>query len=704
MSRAIARFWLTAATLLLGGNSLFAYALLGPVNEAYQVQTIGFNEVNPNWGADVGAPKNIGQFYRYNTKVIYYAPAPSFTEYFGTNGISEADKAFLVYNSLRNVDAYSRSLSEIPDNTTRVNYSAAQVGLTDLKSLVMSLIAEQLGLAEPDRYTFTLHSRFLPTGGMCPNYDYFVIMRNFDPVTDNYSPYVNGVLYTFGIVEECAAMNNPYAPADAFTQVTPVDPTQLANAGSSVVTADGPANGIVYESGFTVGSYYNGLTRDDVGGLRYLWSSNTVATEAVSPDSVEVVSNTPTALVTSNYVDLLSASTNETEAELLSNYPPLNITGSNFLYNATLYTTNKTTNTIVVTNPAPPQSPAGTPPTIVTNTVIVYSTNSSLQSVYSYTYGNVINPLIFYSNGVLVTNFDFFIFTPTNACGFTILSNLGTATVTNTNTGALSTNITLAVEIPNCVAGVSNQLEEGMEGITFVRVDYDDLIGQTWGPVSNSYTLTAINTKGVPVSQIFQRTVTAPDITLETTDLLGGPAADTDSEISRTGPTFNAGSALPGEAGPGTITPGGTSFTFNNVGPVFENQQSDFIGSDTFGSAWGSFDGTTNTPIVYPTSQTLQSLLSSIFLQITLTGPLPAATVGQAYQFQMPVTGAYPPFTWTVAPVAGGLPPGLTLSPFSGVISGTPSTSGIYDVAIDVADSNNDISQRFITITVNPAP
>ncbi len=57
------------------------------------------------------------------------------------------------------------------------------------------------------------------------------------------------------------------------------------------------------------------------------------------------------------------------------------------------------------------------------------------------------------------------------------------------------------------------------------------------------------------------------------------------------------------------------------------------------------------------------------------TSPLPPAYVGVPYSFQLQATGEVPPVTYTIVPVAGSLPPGLTLS-LSGLISGTVATPG----------------------------
>jgi hypothetical protein len=55
-------------------------------------------------------------------------------------------------------------------------------------------------------------------------------------------------------------------------------------------------------------------------------------------------------------------------------------------------------------------------------------------------------------------------------------------------------------------------------------------------------------------------------------------------------------------------------------------------------------------------------------LVITTTS-LPAATVGQPYSASLGASGGWPPVTWQM--VSGSLPPGLTLSAATGMISGT---------------------------------
>ena len=77
---------------------------------------------------------------------------------------------------------------------------------------------------------------------------------------------------------------------------------------------------------------------------------------------------------------------------------------------------------------------------------------------------------------------------------------------------------------------------------------------------------------------------------------------------------------------------------------------------------------------------------------------LPNATVGTSYGDPLYATGGTGPYYWT----ATGLPPGLQISPTTG-ISGTATTAGTYTVTVTVTDvANNEVSKTF-TLVVQPA-
>lgn len=78
----------------------------------------------------------------------------------------------------------------------------------------------------------------------------------------------------------------------------------------------------------------------------------------------------------------------------------------------------------------------------------------------------------------------------------------------------------------------------------------------------------------------------------------------------------------------------------------------------------------------------------------------PNATLGVAYSKTLKAVGGTAPYTWSV--IGGALPPGLSLSP-TGVISGTPTTAGVYFVTVRAADSASGSAINNLSFTVLPA-
>ncbi len=88
---------------------------------------------------------------------------------------------------------------------------------------------------------------------------------------------------------------------------------------------------------------------------------------------------------------------------------------------------------------------------------------------------------------------------------------------------------------------------------------------------------------------------------------------------------------------------------------------------------------------------------------ITLNPPsLPGATVGTSYLQTVAATGGTGSYSFTVS--AGTLPAGLTLSPSSGVISGTPTAAGVVSFTIRATDGSGGTGLRAYTITIASAP
>ena len=720
----------------------FGFALLGPVNEAFQVPDIAYGI------GTVTAPKNIGEEYRRNRPVMYYSCDENFINFFGSQGIAAIDQAFAVYNQLTNVSSYSRDLSEFPLESMRQNYQAQALGLYDLKSATLSLLARQLGLEQPENWIWCLHNRFTLPGGQCPQDQvYDVIKRNFDPVPTpadqlQYSSYVNGNLFSYQIAEACTG---PPPLADALE--FPVDP--LGNPFSAVASV-----------GWGYGSFYLGMTRDDLGGLRYLLSTNNYNIEAAGPETVTFITNTtPQLLFTSNLTQFAIQALTNDPGTLSALYPNLQIASS-----TPIFTNVVTTNTIFYfTNR--PFDPAGSPAALVTaiertTNVAIYWSHQFLNVYITPSYQLVSNtqiPLVpghtstnhlislwttnitaaacgaYQPYGTICTNIsaptvltngvfgDYYIL-PSNLCAVAIVSTQLIAAITVTNGTFVATNAPGTTNAANeffsqtptytfnqyiyvirpVVCPVNSVgMRQGIDRIRFERRDFDSLLGRFFYPVTNTYVMTLL-TNNTLSSQVVQRVVTTPDLLLSAADLSPGPSANLVVPAVVSTFIFDQANVAPNLAGPGTLEPS-TSFTFNKVGPIYENDAPNFL--DEAGQLlwfiWGSFDGSTNAPIVYPNGAGIEGIENQVFIQINPSGPaIPNAQVGVAYTSSFTVTGATPPFVWSVNPP--GLPLGLTMNSATGQITGIPAQQGVFDFSIHLMDSTSRYIDRPYTITITP--
>lgn len=275
---------LTALTLgialLLGGvPAVNSFVLFGPGaaegnTPVKDWQTRGANagwSIGYDFPGDIGAPVFPDEFYRWNVPLITYAFDESFVLFFGTNGMKAIDEAFRILNDLPAASRMSDDLSEFPLNTVRRNHEAAQFGLVDIKSTALSLILEELGLAEATRWVWALHARRVLPGPGTPG-DYDVINRyNLDPVTWRPTPYVNETLYTYFIEE--VPPPGPQTPYSDAVEL-PILENTIPNLPVTSLAA------------LTPGNFFSGLTRDDVGGLRYLWLPRQRVNETLLPNVI----------------------------------------------------------------------------------------------------------------------------------------------------------------------------------------------------------------------------------------------------------------------------------------------------------------------------------------------------------------------------------------------------------------------------------
>lgn len=273
-------FLVTASCL----NSAKAFSLLGPLKNSANGATdpwqgkpyagypggLGYEL----WG-DIGGPMFLNEAYRWNIPDIYYGFDQSFIEYFGQPGIEAVEAAIAILNALPPVSELSEDLSEFPLNTRATNPEAGN--FLDLKSFALTHLLEQLGLANPERFVWGLRQRVVD-----PDFpDESVISLNYDPMLLDPSPFVNGVYYNYRIFDAIGPGNSQWASAVEWYMFDPPFVAYSSVSGgigtSDAVLGSGPGEGETL--GLWTGQYYTGLTRDDVGGLRFLLSRSNYAME-----------------------------------------------------------------------------------------------------------------------------------------------------------------------------------------------------------------------------------------------------------------------------------------------------------------------------------------------------------------------------------------------------------------------------------------
>ncbi|HEY1173415.1 MAG TPA: hypothetical protein VGH19_18745 [Verrucomicrobiae bacterium] len=339
------------ASLLVTQNAARAFSLLGPITGNPAISTWQIFANGYNFGTDIGGVMNRGEGYRWNVPVLYVAFDDSFIEYFGNRGVSEVESALYTFNTMTNFSLMSSNLNEFPLRTTRVNFRAQALGLQDLKSTTMRAMVEELGLTQPERYAFTLRDRNVTTFNGVTYTNYLVIMRNFDPVSHQPTAFVNGTLYTYDLREDYTLIGAHEAAE------RPVDTSAFT------------FTSVAYSAPL-IGHFFTGLTRDDVGGLRYLYGTNNIAGERLLTDTQIVVTNSNQLVVRTGDLGLL---------------------------------TRQSTNTILT----PPQMQLAFPgiqfAAITTNVGLVNLTSvvsgnivitPTVTNIYSYIYGNVVTNFI----------------------------------------------------------------------------------------------------------------------------------------------------------------------------------------------------------------------------------------------------------------------------------------------------------------------
>ena len=257
---------LLLAGLVGASPRVHSFSLIGEIPAWFTDQTGLF----PN-GADVYGPVNLGEEYRWNIPTLHYAFDESFLNYFGQDGVAEVEKAIQIINDLPPMSEVN--LANYPLHSQRVNRRASDLLMFDLKSYTLKAVLEQLGLGSPSRFVF--QSRIRAPETTPPITNYLIIQRNFDPETWAPTPYINGQLWTYNDIFD----NQDSVSVRSSTITEPVDPLILAEPVASLVSGLG-------FSVFGFGSYFTGLTRDDVGGLRYIYRPDNQNVDTLPADAI----------------------------------------------------------------------------------------------------------------------------------------------------------------------------------------------------------------------------------------------------------------------------------------------------------------------------------------------------------------------------------------------------------------------------------
>lgn len=469
---------LAAAGAIGLATSAHAFSLTGP--------TAGWMTADLGYGGIVG-PVTPGEGYRFNSPIVVYGFDQSFIEFFGPQGVAAVESAIKILNDLPS--ASSLDPADYPTSTTRINHTARRLRLFDVKSNVLALLLEHMGLSSPERYCWTLRQVNRPNEF---TRNFLTIQRNYDPFTILPSSYVNGTLYTFQIV--------PIGLDEWEAQEISIDPSE-PNISVAGYWGFGTVDERVGRLQVARGLFFSGLTRDDVGGLRYLYHPGSVAVEQLPGG---------TTLRTTRAVDEIASG------------------GSGTSYNWTPY------------------------------------------------YG------------------------------------VGLATG-GTNTGATNT----AVVIDTAV-------RRGVDKVTFVRGDVNNpILSQFTRPVVVRYT-DSYSTNGIAGqfrNQNVERTLTSPDILFTAADLGnagGGLPIPVGVEIIYTHRNFGALNSSQGGVGPlgPGITEGGVlriSLARMGLQELNSNVTDDLTEEQGFTSfMWGSYDGSTNAPVVYPVGRVNLRMVESV--------------------------------------------------------------------------------------------
>ena len=150
-----------------------------------------------------------------------------------------------------------------------------------------------------------------------------------------------------------------------------------------------------------------------------------------------------------------------------------------------------------------------------------------------------------------------------------------------------------------------------------------------------------------------------------------------------------------GAGGSGTYTYGLTGSLPSGL--TFNSSTGQITGNAT---VLGTFNVTLNLTDANDSSNTASATLT---ITVNTVGFISASSVaginGVAFSFSLSASGGTSPYTYQMT--GGSLPTGLTLTGSTGIISGTPSVTGSFNVTLKVTDSASHSATATLTIKIN---
>ena len=298
---------------------LFCIVLAAAARPAQAFVLIGLPSANQsvvfNFTDDMGAPRDIKQFFRWNIPNLTYSFDSSFVNFFGLDGINAVNEAFGVvndffaptdgaYSGVTALDLVSHGFRS-NYNTTAVNVTAQNAQVMDVKSLVLGMLLNNMGIGNPHRHAYSINSVSTNLAGTQWNFN--VLLRNWDPMTYTSSSNINNVGYSYRLIHDSPpSVGVTIAPSvmdmeeftsdtsgNAFSAVASIADAFYGN--TALFWTDTPtlySFGVYYHKDNAIGGQNeprHTLTYDDAGGLKYLYRTNNFVFESLDPSVVLVV-------------------------------------------------------------------------------------------------------------------------------------------------------------------------------------------------------------------------------------------------------------------------------------------------------------------------------------------------------------------------------------------------------------------------------